>query len=86
MNKCKQNFHALNVTTLRGSISASHNTWAGVLYDGETMYESAQYQITHIVDRVGEEIPLWSAHLWTHPLPEDDQRALLAVASLKAHH
>ncbi|MEM9361396.1 MAG: sugar kinase [Bacteroidota bacterium] len=41
------------ITTLRGSISASHNTWAGVLYDGKTLYESDTYQITHIVDRVG---------------------------------
>jgi 2-dehydro-3-deoxygluconokinase len=41
------------ITTLRGSISASHNSWAGVLYDGTTMYESPQYQITDIVDRVG---------------------------------
>jgi len=41
------------ITTLRGSISASHNTWAGVLYDGTTMFESPQYQITDIVDRVG---------------------------------
>ena len=41
------------ITTLRGSISASHNTWAGVLYDGETMFETRTYQITDIVDRVG---------------------------------
>ena len=41
------------ITTLRGSISASHNTWAGLLYDGATMYKSPQYQITDIVDRVG---------------------------------
>jgi len=41
------------ITTLRGSISASHNTWAGVLYDGKKLYESPQYQITDIVDRVG---------------------------------
>ena len=39
--------------TLRGSISASHNTWSGVLYDGETFYTAPTYQITHIVDRVG---------------------------------
>jgi 2-dehydro-3-deoxygluconokinase len=39
--------------TLRGSISASHNTWSGVLYDGETLFTSPAYQITHIVDRVG---------------------------------
>ena len=41
------------ITTLRGSISASHNTWTGVLYDGKTMYETTKYQITDIVDRVG---------------------------------
>jgi 2-dehydro-3-deoxygluconokinase len=39
--------------TLRGSISASHNTWSGVLYDGERLYIAPQYDITHIVDRVG---------------------------------
>jgi len=41
------------ITTLRGSISASHNTWSGVLYDGSTLYEAPTYDITHIVDRVG---------------------------------
>src|SRR5690606_28687221 len=40
------------ITTLRGSISASHNTWAGILYDGKSLYQSSQYDITHIVDRV----------------------------------
>ncbi|MFX0032297.1 MAG: PfkB family carbohydrate kinase [Candidatus Hodarchaeota archaeon] len=39
--------------TLRGSISASHNTWAGVLYNKDEMYISPHYDITHIVDRVG---------------------------------
>ena len=41
------------ITTLRGSISASHNTWAGILYDGTDIFTSPEYQITHIVDRVG---------------------------------
>ncbi|RPG59706.1 MAG: sugar kinase [Flavobacteriales bacterium TMED235] len=41
------------ITTLRGSISASNNTWAGILYDGSKMIKSTEYQITHIVDRVG---------------------------------
>ena len=41
------------IITLRGSISASHNSWSGVLYDGTTLYEAPTYQITHIVDRVG---------------------------------
>jgi 2-dehydro-3-deoxygluconokinase len=41
------------IVTLRGSISASHNTWSGMLYDGHQMYGAPTYQITHIVDRVG---------------------------------
>ena len=38
--------------TLRGSISASDNRWAGMLFDGENAYFSKEYLI-HIVDRVG---------------------------------
>ena len=41
------------IITLRGSINADHNTWGGVLYDGEKLYTSRRYDITHIVDRVG---------------------------------
>ena len=38
--------------TLRSSISASDNDWAGMLYDGEDFYYSKEYHL-HIVDRVG---------------------------------
>ena len=38
--------------TLRTSISASDNNWAGMLYDGEDYYLSKSYHL-HIVDRVG---------------------------------
>lgn len=41
------------IITLRGSISANHNSWSGVLYDGQTLFTAPTYQITHIVDRVG---------------------------------
>jgi 2-dehydro-3-deoxygluconokinase len=41
------------IITLRGSVSADHNTWSGVLFDGNKMYQAPVYQITHIVDRVG---------------------------------
>jgi 2-dehydro-3-deoxygluconokinase len=40
-------------TTLRESISASANRWAGLLYDGDRHYLSRQYLIDPIVDRVG---------------------------------
>ncbi len=39
--------------TLRGSLSASHNTWSGVLWHGGEFYSAPTYDITHIVDRVG---------------------------------
>jgi 2-dehydro-3-deoxygluconokinase len=41
------------VITLRGSISASHNTWSGVLWHEGDFYVAPTYDVTHIVDRVG---------------------------------
>lgn len=76
------------ITTLRGSISASHNTWAGVLYDGETMYNSPQYQITDIVDRVGGGDSFMGGLIYgLLKYPEDDQNALnFAVAASCLKH
>ncbi|NOQ92463.1 MAG: sugar kinase, partial [Flavobacteriaceae bacterium] len=76
------------ITTLRGSISASHNTWAGVLYDGKTMFESPQYQITDIVDRVGGGDSFMGGLIYglIHH-PKDDQKALnFAVAASCLKH
>ena len=39
--------------TLRGSISASRNTWSAVLWRDDQIYFGPQYDITPIVDRVG---------------------------------
>jgi len=39
--------------TLRGSISASRNTWSAILWHAGSLYEGLQFDITHIVDRVG---------------------------------
>lgn len=41
------------VITLRSSISASHNTWSGVLWDGSQLLHGPTYEIIPIVDRVG---------------------------------
>jgi 2-dehydro-3-deoxygluconokinase len=41
------------IVTLRGSVNANHNTWSGVLWDGKKLYKAPDYDITHIVDRVG---------------------------------
>ena len=76
------------ITTLRGSISASHNTWAGVLYDGETMFKSREYQITHIVDRVGGGDSFMGGLIYgLLKYPDDDQNALdFAVAASCLKH
>tara|TARA_R110002167_G_scaffold109512_12_gene279345 strand:+ start:462 stop:1502 length:1041 start_codon:yes stop_codon:yes gene_type:complete len=76
------------ITTLRGSISASHNTWAGVLYDGKTMYKSAEYQITDIVDRVGGGDSFMGGLIYgLLQYPDDDQNALdFAVAASCLKH
>jgi 2-dehydro-3-deoxygluconokinase len=39
--------------TLRGSLSASHNTWSGVLWQHGNFYSAPTYNILPIVDRVG---------------------------------
>ena len=76
------------ITTLRGSLSASHNTWAGVLYDGNTMYQSREYQITHIVDRVGGGDSFMGGLIYgLLNWPGDDQKALdFAVAASCLKH
>lgn len=40
-------------STLRESLSASHNGWKAMLYDGKEFYQSKRYDILPIVDRVG---------------------------------
>ena len=76
------------IITLRGSINANHNTWAGVLYDGKTLFQSPQYDITHIVDRVGGGDSFMGGlicGLINHP--GDDQKALnFAVAASCLKH
>lgn len=39
--------------TLRGSISATHNTWSGVLWYEGRFFSTRTYDIAYIVDRVG---------------------------------
>ncbi len=76
------------ITTLRGSISANHNTWSGVLYDGSRLYSAPVYQITHIVDRVGGGDSFMAGLIYgLLNYPDDDQKALdFAVAASCLKH
>jgi len=76
------------ITTLRGSVNANHNSWAGVLWDGAKLYESRQYQITHIVDRVGGGDSFMGGLIYgLLTYPDNDQNALeFAVAASCLKH
>ena len=76
------------IVTLRGSISASHNSWSGVLYDGNKLYEAPTYQLTHIVDRVGGGDSFMGGLIYgLLTYGEDSQKALnFAVAASALKH
>ncbi|MEM8899427.1 MAG: sugar kinase [Bacteroidota bacterium] len=76
------------IITLRGSISASHNSWSGVLWDGKELFQAPTYQMTHIVDRVGGGDSFMGGLIYgLLTYPEDDQRALnFAVAASCLKH
>ena len=72
--------------TLRGSISASDNNWAGMLYDGTEYYFSKNYTI-HIVDRVGGGDSFGSGLIYSLVTEKSAQDALeFAVAASCLKH
>lgn len=86
--KLKERFLNLRLVaiTLRGSISASHNTWSAVLYDGKSLYKAPMYDITHIVDRVGAGDAFAGGLIYVLMRGGDLQKALnfaVAVSCLK---
>jgi 2-dehydro-3-deoxygluconokinase len=76
------------IITLRGSISASHNSWSGVLWDGKQLFQAPNYQITHIVDRVGGGDSFMGGLIYgLNTYEGDDQKALnFAVAASCLKH
>lgn len=64
------------IVTLRSSHSASHNSWSGVLYDGNELFQAPQYEITHIVDRVGGGDSFMGGLIYGLLTYNDDQKAL----------
>jgi len=75
------------ITTLRGSISASHNTWSGMMWDGQQMHTTPTYQLSHIVDRVGGGDSFMGGLIYgLLTWPDDDTMALrfaIAASALK---
>jgi len=76
------------IITLRGSISADHNTWSGILFNGSSFFKAPVYQITHIVDRVGGGDSFMGGLIYgLIANKDDDQKALnFAVAASCLKH
>jgi 2-dehydro-3-deoxygluconokinase len=73
--------------TLRGSLSASHNTWSGVLLDQNRFFEAPRFDITHIIDRVGGGDAFCAGLIYGLLTYADSQKALIyAVAASCLKH
>ncbi len=74
--------------TLRGSLSANHNTWSGVFWQPDGFFTAPVYDITHIVDRVGGGDAFGGGLIYgLLTAPGDPQRALnFAVAASCLKH
>jgi len=80
--------------TLRGSLSASHNTWSAILWQQGQIYTGPHFAITAIVDRVGSGDSFCAGLIYglrTYPGPKgqdlDAQQALnFAVAASCLKH
>jgi 2-dehydro-3-deoxygluconokinase len=73
--------------TLRGSRSASHNTWSAALWQNGTMFSAPTYDILPIVDRVGGGDSFAAGLIYGLTQLHDPQRALnFAVAASALKH
>jgi 2-dehydro-3-deoxygluconokinase len=75
----KNQFPNLNTIaiTLRGSISASHNTWSGTMWKDGEFFLGQSFDITHIVDRVGAGDAFMGGLIYgLRRFPEDPKRVL----------
>ncbi len=73
--------------TLRGSVSASHNTWSAVLWSNDDFYTGPHFDITHIVDRVGGGDSFMGGLIYGLRTYDDPQQALnFAVAASCLKH
>ncbi|TRX59521.1 sugar kinase [Fulvivirga sp. M361] len=74
------------ISTLRQTISATHNLWSGVVYDGSDFTYGPVFDINNIVDRIGGGDSFMGAFIHGASRFEEDKKALefaLAASSLK---
>lgn len=75
------------INTSRGSLSASHNTLSGSLYNGSELLQTRTYDIQPIVDRIGGGDAFMAGYIYGQLRYESDQKALdFAVAASVLKH
>ncbi|MEO7975896.1 sugar kinase [Flavobacterium sp.] len=74
-------------TTLRYSVSASHQRIGGILFDGKTIFNAAVQEVTPVIDRVGSGDAFMGGLIYGLVEYEDKQKALdFAVAACCLKH
>lgn len=74
-------------TTLRYSVSASHQRIGGILFDGKSIYDAAVKEVTPVVDRVGSGDAFMGGLIYGLEFQNNNQRALdFAVAACCLKH
>ncbi|WP_276365727.1 sugar kinase [Chryseolinea sp. H1M3-3] len=64
------------LTTERTSISSSHNKLTGLLWNGKQLLKSREYDLTHIVDRVGAGDAFMAGLIYGMINKKDDQSTI----------
>lgn len=73
--------------TYRDTLSASHNKIQGVLWNGSSIIKSREYDLTHIVDRVGAGDAFMAGLIYGWIKKYDDQQTIeFAAASCAIKH
>jgi 2-dehydro-3-deoxygluconokinase len=73
-------------TTHRESVSSSHNVISASLWNGQ-LIKSSEYDLTHIVDRVGSGDAFMAGFIYADLTGQDDQQALeFATAACALKH
>lgn len=74
-------------STTRESVSSSHNRMRAQLWDGRTLYVSREYDLTHIVDRVGTGDAYMAGLIYGWLEGKNDQQTLeFAIAACALKH
>jgi 2-dehydro-3-deoxygluconokinase len=74
-------------STLRDSVNSSHNKIAGVLFNGKELVQSKEYDLTHIVDRVGAGDAFMAGLIYGWLTKKNDQQTVeFAAAACALKH